>query len=136
MSYEFIASGGILEAGQLNGLDDYLEEGQRGKLELDLRATPSSSIVAQLQNVLKQKGVEDVRVSTGSPILRIEYRKGFPWLAIIVAAVLGIIALAILIIGWRFFREVVPEGLQPLVGTGLLILLIAIGLLVVKKRIF
>ncbi len=46
--WEQIASGSILDSGQLT--DDSLEEGQRGQLELDLRVTPPSWIVSELQS--------------------------------------------------------------------------------------
>ncbi len=107
--WEQVASGSILDSGQISDYDDYLEEGQRGQLELDLRVTPSSWMVSELQSRLVNAGMEEVQVSTGSPLIRISYRKGFPWLAVIVAAVLALTILAVLIIGWRFYREVVQD---------------------------
>lgn len=134
--YEIVAQGGVLDIEQLKYSEDYLAEGQRGMIQFDLRASPSSSMVAELENILKQKGVEDVKVSTGSPLLKIEFRKGFPWLAIIVAAVLGLIVLAILIISWRLYRELFPEGLPAAVNVGLIVgVLAVIAIIAMKVRV-
>ena len=128
--WEQVASGSILDSGQLS--DDYLEEGQRGLLELDLRVTPSSWMVSELQSRLVNAGVEEVHVSTGSPLIRISYRKGFPWLAVIVAAVLALTVLAVLIIGWRFYREVVQD-LGP--GGGYMFLAAILGIAVLGTMV-
>ena len=138
MSYELVKSGSLVDAAQFSQLENYIPEGSRGLLELDLRLPVSQSVAADLENKLKQAGVEEVSVSTASPLLRISFRKGFPWLAVIAAAILGIIILAVLITGWRLFKEVVPEGLQPLVG-GLggigLVLLLGLGVIIVSRRV-
>ena len=138
MGYELMASGGILDAAQFNQYESYLGEGDRGLIELDLRLPVSQSMAAELENKLKQAGVEEARVTTASPMLRISFRKGFPWLAVIAAAVLGMIALAVLIVGWRLFKEVVPEGLQPLVGGlgGLgLVAMLTLGAVILARRV-
>jgi predicted exporter len=131
MGYQLLASGSILDAVEVASYDDYLREGERGLLELDLRDAPSQTVVSQLRTTLQSYGVEDVNVSTGSPILRISYRKGLPWLAIIVAAVL---ILAILVVGWRFYKEVFPEGLPTPVSVGLIVAVLAAIVLVAWRR--
>ena len=113
MSYELIASGGVLDAGQLSQWDSNFAEGQRGMLELDLRLPVSESVAKELENKLSAAGVQDVSVTTASPMLRIKFRKSFPWLAVIAATVLGMIALAILVVGWRLFREVIAVTPEP-----------------------
>jgi len=136
MSWELITSGGIINAAELvNYEQQYVGEGQRARLELDLRMPVSQDIANQLQNELKQRGVAGVSVRTGSPLLIVEYRKGFPWLAVIISAILAIAVLAILIIGWRIFREVVPEALQPAIGTLLILAGIAVAGLVTYKAV-
>lgn len=107
--YKLIAQGGILDANDLAQYEDYFDEGDKGLLELDLRLPVSQSIAQGLENKLREAGVQDVRVTTASPMLRIYFRKGFPWLAVIAAAVLGLIALAILIVGWRLYKDVSPD---------------------------
>lgn len=129
MGWQQIASGNLLDAGELLGYEaSGIDEGQRGLLSLDLRAAIPQSIVSQLQNELKQRGVAEAQVSTGSPILNISWRKGSPWLGVIVAAILGLIVLAILIVGWRLFREVVET-----LGTagGWLVIAAVIGIIAV-----
>ena len=136
--WEQVVDGGLLDLSELSYLDGFLAEEQRGKLEIDLRQAIPESIVTELRNRLASYGIPDLRVYSSSPMLTIEYRKGMPWIPIIVGAILGLIALAILVVGWRFFREVadvIPEPLKPLLGIGLLALL---GLAVVSygKRTF
>jgi hypothetical protein len=135
MSFQLIASGGILDVDELSQYESYLDEGQRGLIELDLRLPVSQSIASELEDKLRQAGVEEVRVTTASPMLRIYFRKGFPWLAVIAAVILGIIVLAVLITGWRLFKEVVPEGWQPLVGGLGLVLLIGLGIAILSRRL-
>jgi len=133
--YELLASGGILDAQQFSQYESYLGEGDRGLVELDLRLPVSQSVASELENKLKQAGVEDVRVPTASPMLRVYFRKGFPWLAIIAATILGIVILAVMIVGWRLFKEVVPPGLQPLVGGLGLVLLLTLGVVILARRV-
>ena len=135
MAYEFVASGGILDVTQISQYESCLGEGQRGLVELDLRLPVSQSVAAELENKLKQAGVEEVRVTTASPLLRVYFRKGFPWLAIIAATILGIVALAVMIAGWRLFKDVVPEEWQPLAGGLGLVLLLALGVVIVARRV-
>lgn len=135
MSYKLMASGGILDAGQISNYESLLAEGDRGLVELDLRLPVPQSIASELESKLRQAGVEDVRVSTASPMLRIYFRKGFPWLAIIAATILGIIALAVLIVGWRLFKAVVPEALQPLVGGMGIVILLLLGMVILARRL-
>ncbi len=133
MGYELIASGGVLDAQELAHYDDFLEEGQRGKLSLDLRSSISSSQASQLLNQLKQKGVEDPEVITGYHSLSVVYRKGMPWLAIIIPIIIALlITLFIMIVAWRFYREL-STAIGP-TGAGLLTAaLIGLGLFVAYK---
>lgn len=133
MAYRLLGSGGILEAVQLVQYESQLEEGDRALLELDLRLPVSQGVAQELEDKLKQAGVEGVRVTTASPLLRIYFRKGFPWLAVIAAAVLGMIVLAILIVGWRLFKDVVPEGAEGIVGWGLIALGV-LGIILLARR--
>jgi len=131
--YQLIGSGGILDIDSLSEYEGGLGEGNRAVLELDLRLPVSQNIASELESRLRQAGVEEVSVSTASPLLRVYFKKGFPWLAVIAATILAMIVLAILIIGWRLFKEVVPEGLQPIIGTGLLVVFIGLGILVMRR---
>jgi hypothetical protein len=135
MSWEQIGSGSILDTGDLKNLERSISEGQKGMLELDLRVSPGQSIIDELQSQLQAHGVTEAKVTSGSPILRIEYRKGFPWVAVIVAIIL---VLAILIIGWRFFREIV-QSVGPAIAGGILIAgvigLVLLSVAIAKRRL-
>ena len=128
MNYELVTSGGLGDVMRLKDYEFAFEEGQRGLLSLDLRTSVPSSIVKELESQLKQKGVSEARVTTGSPKLNIYFKKGSPALALIAAAILALAVLAVLIIGWNLFKQVVPTSLQPAFGTlGLLILMLVIA---------
>ena len=134
MAYEQIAEGNIWQLVNLSNYEYLIDEHQRGMVEIDLRYSIPQSIVDLLESQLQQQGVEELRVTTGSPLLRVYFRKGFPWLAVIAAIILALAVLAILIIGWRLFREIVPVGLQPLIGTIGIVVLIGLGLMVLTRR--
>ena len=130
MSFKLVSQGSILDSGQMAKWGDFLEEGQRGKLELSLRWPLNQDTLNSLKDQLNSAGVEDVMVMQSGKTLTIYWRQGFAWLPVIAAIILGIIILAVLITGWRLFEEVVPEDLKPLVGGTAAILALGIGALV------
>lgn len=138
MSYELVASGGILDAGQLASYEGQLPEGGMALLEFDLRASVSNDILSNLENQLKARGIPDVRVESASPLVRVYFRKGFPWLAVLAAVILGLIVLAILIVGWRLYKELVESGIPvPVIGSigiGLIIVIGLVILLLLRRR--
>jgi len=137
MAWKQIASGSFLEAADIERYEAYIGEGQRGLLQLDLRAPVSQGIVTELKNKLNQAGVEEAQVTTGSPVLRISWRKGFPWLGVVVAAILGVILLAILIVGWQLFKEiisVVPDPFKGLAVGGMILVAVVVAALAWKRR--
>jgi len=126
--WEEVAAGSFWQLTDLRQYESYFEEGDRGMLELDLRLPVSEGVAQDLEDKLRKAGVADVKVRTASPMLQIFFKKGFPWLAIIAAIILGLIVLAILIVGFRLFREV-PEAvpLFAIAGLGILVLLVILG---------
>ena len=130
MTWQKIASGGLLDATDIEQYERDIAEGQRGLLELDLRAPVPQSVVSEFQAKLQEHGVLEAQVTTGSPLLRVQWRKGFPFLPVILAIILGIVVLAILIIGWRLFKEVFPSGVSPVVSGSMVIGLVIIAAVV------
>lgn len=134
MSYQLVKSGGFLDLVNLRNYENYFEEGQRGRLDIDLRYAVTQSVAGELQNRLSQAGVEEARVVTASPQLKVYFRKGFPFLAVIAAIILALAILAVMILGWRLYKEIIPESLQPLVGTfGLLAVLLILAALAWRR---
>ena len=129
MAWERIASGGLLDARDIERYEAYIIEGQRGLLELDLRAPAPDYIVAELQSQLQKAGVREAQVTTGSPLLRVSWRKGFPFLPVVVGIILGLIMLAILIVGWRLFREVAEVVPAPVITGGIILILVVVAML-------
>lgn len=133
MSYELITSGGFSDLNHLYNFEGYIDENQRGKLVFDLRAPISGANANILYNQLVDHGVEDASVTTSGNTLTVGFRKGFPWLAVIAAIILALAVLAILIIGWRLYRELFPEGLPTSVNVALVGALIVLGILAFNK---
>jgi len=126
--WEEVADGSFWQLSNLSQYEPYFKEGSRGLLELDLRLPVSQNVAQDLEDKLREAGVEDVKVRTASPMLQIFFKKGFAWLAVIAAIIIGLIVLAILIVGFRLFREV--PGAVPLfaiAGLGILVLLVIWG---------
>ena len=134
MNYELVTSGGLGDVMRLKDYEFAFEEDQRGLLSLDLRTSVPSSIAKELESQLRQKGVSEARVTTASPKLNIYFKKGSPALALIAAAILALAVLAVLIIGWNLFKQVVPTALQPATGTfALLVILLFVASLGLKN---
>ena len=137
MAWEFVATGNVIELANLGQYEGLLPEDSFNRLELDLRLPVSEWIAQTLEDQLRSAGIPDVTVTTASPMLRIYFTKGFPWLAVIAAAVLGLIALSILIIGWRLYKDVsgnVPAPIPQIALIGLLVLGAVLLINVARKR--
>ena len=137
MAWEQIASGGLLDATDFGSYEAYIDEGQRALLELDLRAPAPDYVVSELQSQLQKAGVREVQVTSGSPLLHVSWRKGFPFLPVIAGIILGLTVLAILIIGWRLFKEVIaviPEPFQGLAVSGIILVLVVMAVIVWQGR--
>lgn len=111
MGFDLVASGGYFDLAGLDKYESQIEEGARGLLELDLRMDITAGIAQELEDQLRAAGVTNANVTTASQKVRIYFKKGFPWLAVIAAIALGLIFLAILIIGWRLYQDV--SGIIP-----------------------
>lgn len=140
MAWQTVAEGSGKTLATIIGYEDQVAEGQRGRLSLSLTNPLSPNIANQLQNQLDAYGVIEAQVSTSGKNCDITYRKGFPWLAIIVAIVLGLMVLAILIVSWQFAKEMpVQFSLLALgalaAGAGLVVYLIRKNSYVAEKRV-
>lgn len=120
--WEEVAQGSVLEL--YSGLRQYdylIPEGSRAMLQLNLRLPVSQGVADTVENALEAAGIPDVKVTTASPVLRIYFRKGFPWLPVVVGVILPLlITLAIVVVSWQLFKETGP-------ATGSLILIAGIG---------
>jgi len=134
MAWEEVAEGSVLDLPFIDQYEDELAEGSNNLIELDLRLPVSAGVAEELEDILRDLGVEGVRVTTASPMLRIYFSKGFPWLAVIAAALIGSIVLAALIVAWRLFTEV-PSALPVALILGVGLLTIAGVYLVTRRRL-
>jgi hypothetical protein len=81
-----------------------IAEGQRGRLVINFLIDVPAGHTNILRSTLTNAGVEDLALATAGKQLTITWRKGFAWVPVIILAVL---ALAILIVSWLIFKEVV-----------------------------
>ncbi len=118
--WEEVAEGGVIDLySGMRYYDRFIPEGSKVLCRFNLRTSLSPTTVNTLEQKMKDAGVKDVKVTTGSPVLNVEFTKGFPWLATVVAAVLII---AVLIISWKILiwvEETVPGGTKLLLWGGL-----------------
>ncbi len=133
--WDEIASGGVIDLySGMQHYEQFIPEGSRVRVRFNLRQALSPSAVESLQGRLEAAGVEDVRVTTGSPILNISFRKGFPWLAIVIGIVLVIVAL---IISWKllvWIEEVAPGSTKLIVWGALGLVGVLLLAAVVKTK--
>lgn len=120
---------GISSLSTLPRYEDTIEEEQRQKLSLNLRTSVSPDVIDTLQSKLEQAGVAEASVAGTGTGIDVTFRKGFPFLAIVVAAVLGLIVLAILIIAWQFFKEVKEVLPQPVIIVGAVVGIILLAVI-------
>lgn len=135
MPWEQVAEGSVWSLGDIGEYEDELLEGSRNLLELDLRLPVSQGVVSELESILRDAGVTEMKVTTASPMIKIYWRKGFPWLPVIAAAVLGLIVLAVMIVGWRLLTYIgaeAPGAIPLLLLAG--IALGVIGLMIMSQK--
>ena len=115
-----VAQGEVLDLySGMRYYEQFIPEGDKVLWRFNLRAPLSPVTVNSLEQKMKDAGVKDVRVTTGSPVLNIYFTKGFPWLAIIASLVLIIV---VLIISWRiliWIEEAVPGAMNFLLIGGI-----------------
>lgn len=128
MTWQKIGEGGILEAGKIYDLEkDEVPEGSHCLLKLNLRFTPGQELIEDIENAMNSHGIVDARVSSGSPTLNISWRKAELASLIVIGIILALV-LAIMIVGWSFFKEApVTFNLALIAGVGL------VGLVLVNK---
>lgn len=97
---------------------NYVEEGQRARLVLNLRIPVDSSITNAVLSQMRSRGVTDAAVSAPGSTMEVSWRKGFPWAAAVIAIIIGLIVLAILVVGWEFYKDV-ADDIGPIAGVGL-----------------
>lgn len=137
MGWELVGQGALISLPDLPQYESQLAEGSSNLLELDLRLPVPAGVAQTLEDELVDAGVEGVRVRTASPMLKIFFNKGFPWLAVIVAIVLASLVIAALVIAWRLFTyigAVSPESIPFLILGGIAVLTIA-GVYLVRRRV-
>jgi len=126
MGWELVGQGGLLDAYDIRALEESVEEGKRVALNIDLSAPLPTSVFNAIKAGLQGAGVPGLKVTHGS-FLRVEWRKGFHYALIVIPIILALV-LAIMIVGWKFFKEAGTVG-----QVGLIIAIIIIGAVVLTQ---
>lgn len=128
--WQHVASSNQADLTRLAGYESLIAEGQRGKVSLILRMPAPLSLSQGLQDKLNEAGVLDAKVTADGKTLDIEFRKGLPWLAVIVAAVIGLTLLIILIVSWQLFKEIKEVVPEPIIIIGAVVVIALVAVLV------
>ncbi len=130
MAWELLAQGTKNTISALPQYENQVVEGQKARVDFDFVTPVPSFQVDALRNTLNFAGVNDLEVFSNGNTVQIFYRKDPWWLPVIIVAVL---AIAILLIAWFFFREVVDTtgpfgGILFLLGGALIAGILAYSL--------
>ena len=125
MAYVLVGEGTNQDIASMPSYEYGIEEGSRCQIRINCLFEVPRYVLDALQSTLVYAGVEEVSVTSIGPVVYITFRKGFAWLPIIAAAILGSIALAIVIVTWQIFKEVGPVGSSFLIIGAVIVIGIA-----------
>lgn len=127
MAWELVAEGSGTD---LNNVVSYEEteiaEGQKARLQCDCVVPVSTWQLDGLRNSLEWAGVEELGISGSGTRINITWRKGFPWAAVIILALVAVIVVA----AWAFFKDVpVPVKTIAIAAGAVLVGIIAFNMI-------
>ena len=115
--WQQVAQGNQTNITSLSDYESQLAEGQNARVDFNFITPVPTFQVDALRSTLSFAGVTNLQVVSIDKTIHIYYTKDPWWLPIIIIAVL---AIAILLISWFFFKEVVKTT-GPVGGTALII---------------
>ena len=129
MADVLMAEGGVTDIGELGNFDSQFTAGEKGRLNVYLRAAAPSSMLSELQDQLNSRGVLSNVAQEGRTVYINFTRGGVSgvgsiglWPALAAIAIVLALVLAVLIIGWQLFKSVAGT-----LGPVLPILLLGVG---------
>lgn len=127
MAWELVAEG---TGSDINNVVSYensvVEEGQKARLQCDCYVNVSSWQIDDIRNALTWAGVEELQIVGSGSTINVYWRKGFPWAAVVILALVAVIAVA----AWAFFKDVpVPITSALMIGVALLAGVLAINII-------
>ena len=137
MGWDLVGQGDAVQLVNLANLEDQLEEGSRNMLELALRLPVTDGVAQTLENALRDAGVADVQVvNCQNPHLQIYFTKGFPWLAVIAAVVIGSLVIAALVIAWKLLTYIggISPVAIPLLALAAIGVVTCVGIYLVRRQ--
>jgi hypothetical protein len=130
MAWDLVASGTGSDLDTVTNYEDtYIDEGERARLDCVSAVPVPTTDIDTLRDSLTWAGVEDLQIKSSGNTVSIIWRKGFPWAAIIILALVAVIV----IVSWLFYREV-PDPFKPvflIAGAGLAL---AVGYYIYSTR--
>ena len=98
----------LIGSGDRTNLDDVtsleqseIPEGGLARLSVVSEVPIGTWEMDALHNILDFAGIDDLAISGSGLTLNITWRKGFPWAAIIILALVAVIVIA----AWQFFKD-------------------------------
>jgi len=132
MMWDKVADGNLSTLRNLSVYENALPEGQRARLDLTLKVPVSSQLVKDVESALRSANISQLSVTSSGNRISVFYRKGFPFLFILSATLIGMIVLTILIVGWQLWREIVQTIGKPTMIL-VVVAVVAISLLIAVK---
>ncbi len=123
MGWELIAEGTGTDINNVVSFEESeIAEGQKARLQCNCVVPVNEWEIGNLRNSLTWAGVEDLSISGSGSRVNIIWRKGFPWAAVIILALIAVIVIA----AWAFFKDVpLPVKTVAIVAGALLVGIIA-----------
>jgi len=132
MPYTLVATGDVSSLPDLEQYEDRFNEGDYGRLDLDLKSSIAADAITWLSNKLSEAGLTKYKVAASDKILQIHFKKEIAPLAIIAWAIAAGIFIWFLIIAWKLWRlsaaasAAIAFGI-PLLIVGAILLIVYIG---------
>ena len=126
MADVLVAEGSVANIGELGNWDNQFAVGERGRLQVYLRAAAPSAMLSVLQSQLNDRGVLSTVAQEGRTVYINFTRGGVSgiglWPALAAIAIVLMLVLAVLIVGWQLFKSVAGA-----LGPVLPLLLLGVG---------
>lgn len=107
---QLIANGDRNNLANLKNYESHFDEGDVGKITLNcITSWGLGSVRDALSESLKRAGVNmPVPVKSSGNKIIVTFKKGFPFLAVILAVIIGLSVLYIIIKNWSLVKEIAP----------------------------
>jgi len=126
MPYTPVATGSASSLANLGQYEDRFDEGDYGRLDLNLTSSVAADIIAWLDDKLDTAGVPEHRLVVDGKTIQIYFKKEVPPLVIIAAAIAACFIILTLVVSWQLLRLTPTEAAWTIFGIPVLIIIIVV----------